>query len=47
MPVPTDPTSGGERRNDDRRAAAKPHVGEDRRKGERRSGNDRRGAPRT
>lgn len=46
MPGPTDQTGAGERRSDDRREAAKPLPGEDRRAGERRSGRDRRGAPR-
>lgn len=46
MPEPTDLTGAGERRNNDRRAAAQPFAGEDRRTGERRSGKDRRGAPR-
>jgi len=46
MPEPTDLTGAGERRNDDPRAAAQPFAGDDRRKGERRSGKDRRGAPR-
>lgn len=46
MPGPTDQTGAGERRSDDRRAAAQPFAGQDRRTGERRSGKDRRGAPR-
>ena len=46
MPVPTDNTGAGERRSDDRREAAKPYRGDERRQSERRSGKDRRGAPR-
>lgn len=41
----TDPDGGG-RRQTDRRRAATPFEGEDRRKGERRSGTDRRTTPR-
>ena len=49
-PVP-DPSgaqdpSGGGRRQESRRHAAEPSTGPDRRKGERRSGTDRRYAPR-
>ncbi len=42
---PADPAGGG-RREADRRRAQLPFEGEDRRKGERRSGTDRRAAPR-
>lgn len=42
----TDPQGSG-RRQGDRRKAQLPFAGEDRRKGERRSGADRRAAPRT
>jgi len=38
--------SGGGRRQESRRHAAEPSAGPDRRKGERRSGSDRRLAPR-
>jgi hypothetical protein len=41
-----DPAGGG-RRQTDRRKAQLPFEGEDRRKGDRRSGNDRRSTPRT
>jgi hypothetical protein len=40
-----DPEGGG-RRQGDRRQAQQPITGEDRRKGERRSGTDRRSSPR-
>ena len=46
MPGPNDTAGAAERRNTDRRKAARPLTGEDRRKGDRRSGGDRRGAPR-
>jgi hypothetical protein len=43
--APADPSGGG-RRQGDRRRADLPFEGPDRRKGERRSGADRRAAPR-
>ena len=46
MPGPNDKGSAAERRNNDRRVAAQPFTGEDRRKGDRRSSEDRRSAPR-
>lgn len=43
---PAPDAAGGGRRQTDRRQAQEPFTGEDRRKGERRSGTDRRSNPR-
>jgi len=46
MPGPNDDDSTGDRRSNDRRLTVQPFSSEDRRKGDRRSSEDRRSAPR-
>ena len=46
MPGPNEDGSAGERRDNDRRLTVKPFAGEERREGDRRGGEERRGAPR-